>query len=234
LARVSFDFRGIYPLPYLVVIDLHLHTLFSDGSLVPAELIRRADVKGYRALAITDHADASNLSFVLQGARAAAEALEGQTGVQVIAGVELTHVPPSQIADLVAEARALGARWVVVHGETIVEPVRPGTNRAAIEAGCDLLSHPGLVTEDDGALAAARNVALELSGRKGHCLANGHVARIARKTGAKLLINSDGHDPGDLMTREEADRVGRGAGLDSSELLKAWQYAEQVVADRTG
>jgi histidinol phosphatase-like PHP family hydrolase len=43
------------------MIDLHTHTLFSDGELVPAELARRADRLGYRWLAITDHVDSSTL-----------------------------------------------------------------------------------------------------------------------------------------------------------------------------
>ena len=46
------------------MIDLHTHTLYSDGELIPAELWRRAQVKGYRYLAITDHVDASNFEVV--------------------------------------------------------------------------------------------------------------------------------------------------------------------------
>ena len=50
--------------PYLdrnLRIDLHTHTFLSDGVLLPSEQLRRAVVKGYGAIAITDHADASNL-----------------------------------------------------------------------------------------------------------------------------------------------------------------------------
>jgi Histidinol phosphatase and related hydrolases of the PHP family len=41
------------------MIDLHTHSIFSDGELIPAELTRRAAVAGYRAMAITDHGDFS-------------------------------------------------------------------------------------------------------------------------------------------------------------------------------
>ena len=47
------------------MIDLHTHSLFSDGVLLPAELVRRAEHRGYRVIAITDHVDQSNLDFVV-------------------------------------------------------------------------------------------------------------------------------------------------------------------------
>lgn len=94
-----------------------------------------------------------------------------------------------------------------------MEPVIPGTNRAALEAGVDLLAHPGFISEEDARLAADRKIFLELSGRKGHCLTNGHVARMAEKTGARLAVNADAHDPGDFLTAGMAEKVALGAGL---------------------
>ena len=47
------------------MIDLHTHTVYSDGGLIPAELARRARVAGYRGLAFTDHVDDSNLQLIL-------------------------------------------------------------------------------------------------------------------------------------------------------------------------
>ena len=66
---------------------------------------------------------------------------------------------------------------MVVHGETLVEPVEEGTNHEAIMAGVDILAHPGLISEEDVRLAKERKVLLEISARKGHSLSNGHVAR---------------------------------------------------------
>ncbi|MFN2369358.1 MAG: PHP domain-containing protein, partial [Desulfurivibrionaceae bacterium] len=65
----------------------------------------------------------------------AAEDLNRYSKTRLIPGIELTHVPPEMLAGLTAKARELGALIVVAHGETPVEPVRPGTNRASIEAG---------------------------------------------------------------------------------------------------
>ncbi len=207
--------------------DLHCHSIFSDGELVPAELLRRVSVLGYEAVAITDHADHSNIDFIVPRIYTAARALNQVSKTRLIPGIEITHVPPIMIPELIARARALGAEIVVVHGETLVEPVEPGTNLAAIKGGADILAHPGLITEEEVKLAAERGVFLELSGRKGHCLTNGHVASLARRFGAKLVINSDAHAPGDFMTAEFAFRVGLGAGLTEEEVKALYETARR-------
>jgi histidinol phosphatase-like PHP family hydrolase len=195
------------------MIDLHTHSLFSDGELLPTELWRRAQVKGYRYLGITDHVDASNYEVVFHRLKAAALSLNRGEAPCLIPGLEFTHLPPALIGPLTTQARALGVPLIIVHGETLAEPVAPGTNRAAIEADIDILSHPGLITVEEAALARERGIYLELSARKGHCLANGHVARIALEVGASLLVNTDAHGPGDLITRREAELIARAAGL---------------------
>ncbi|MBW1712878.1 MAG: histidinol phosphate phosphatase domain-containing protein [Deltaproteobacteria bacterium] len=213
------------------MLDLHTHSLFSDGELLPAELARRAEVLGHNYLAITDHAGPSNLGWVVEGALKAAAELNGHLSCVIIPGVELTHVPPRLIAPLAQRARDLGAKWVVVHGQTVVEPVAPGTNQAALEAGVDLLAHPGLLTADQAALAARQGVALELSYRSGHCLANGLVAALGRRAGAKLVVNSDAHAPRDLMSLDLARAVALGAGLQPQEWDRLQEEALQLAAE---
>jgi len=195
------------------MIDLHTHTFFSDGELVPAEHLRRVEVLGYKAVAITDHADSSNMDFIIPRIVKAAADLNRYSKTILIPGIELTHVPPEMFKELTVKARELGARIVVAHGETVMEPVRPGTNRAALEAGVDILSHPGFVTREDAELAAEKKVLLELSGRKGHSLTNGHVAAVALEVGALLAVNADAHGPGDFLTDKMAETVALGAGL---------------------
>jgi putative hydrolase len=130
---------------------------------------------------------------------------------------------------LTAQARALGVPLIVVHGETLAEPVVPGTNRAAIEADIDILSHPGLITLEEAALARERGIFLELSARKGHCLANGHVARIALEVGASLIVNTDSHSPSDLITRQQAERIAKGAGLRDPAIHTLFTDAEALA-----
>jgi putative hydrolase len=211
------------------MIDLHTHSLFSDGELLPAELWRRAQVKGYRYLAITDHVDASNFEVVFTRLKTAALSLNRGDYPVLIPGLEFTHLPPALIGPLTAQARALGVPLIVVHGESLAEPVAPGTNRAAIEADIDILAHPGLITLEETALARERNIFLELSARKGHCLANGHVARCALEVGASLLVNTDAHGPSDLITRPQAERLARGAGLRDQAIQTLFADAEALA-----
>jgi putative hydrolase len=211
------------------MIDLHTHSLYSDGELVPAELWRRAQVKGYRYLAITDHVDASNFEVVFARLKTAALSLNRGDYPVLIPGLEFTHLPPALIAPLSAQARALGVPLIVVHGESLAEPVAPGTNRAAIEADIDILAHPGLITVEEAARARERGVYLEISARKGHSLANGHVARTALEVGASLLVNTDSHSPSDLITRQQAERIARGAGLTEAAVQTLFTDAEALA-----
>ena len=216
------------------MIDLHTHTFFSDGELVPAELVRRAAVAGYRAMAITDHADKSNTLWLLSNIVDMVDEIGAANGMQVLAGVELTHVPPQSMADAVKLARDNGAELVVVHGETIVEPVMPGTNLAAIKAGADILAHPGLITPEEVRLAVELDVCLEITTRKGHSLTNGHVVKLATEFGAKLVINNDAHAPGDLISPELMRKVALGAGMTDEQFLLARKNSERLVARAKG
>jgi len=184
---------------------------------------------GYRALALTDHVDSSNLEFVVTNIVRVSRDLTEETEVKVLPGVEITHVPPSLIPRLIKEAREIGADIVVVHGETVVEPVPPGTNRSAILGGADILAHPGLISVDDADLAAERGVFLELTARGGHSYTNGHVARLAKERGAQLVFNTDSHSPRDFIDIEGARKIVEGAGLHKDEITRVFQNSLTLV-----
>jgi putative hydrolase len=217
----------------MLMFDLHCHSLFSDGELLPSELVRRVELLDYKAIAITDHIDSSNFDFIIPRLIKVAKDINRYSSTKLIPGVEITHVHPDLIAPLTREARHLGANILICHGETIVEPVCPGTNRAAIEAGIDILAHPGLISEEEVELAVQNGTFLELSGRKGHSFTNGHVARLAKAHGAKLIINSDAHAPEDFMSAERARKVGLGAGLRLKEIESiyevAWSWVRSLI-----
>lgn len=205
------------------MIDLHTHTTFSDGELIPSELVRRAEVLGYTAIGITDHVDYTNIEHILSCV-SKAEYMEDVMDIKILPGVELTHVHPAKIAPLAGLARKLGAKVVVVHGETPVEPVRPGTNRAAIEASVDILAHPGFITLQEAELARENGVCLEITSRSGHNITNGHVVRMASLAKARMVVDTDTHAPENLIDSKRAVEIAIGAGLNPEE-------ADRIVND---
>lgn len=212
------------------MIDLHTHSLFSDGALLPAELIQRAHHAGYEAIALTDHVDESNFDFVIPRIIKACDAANSTIPIQAVPGVELTHVQPAHISALVEKCRQLGARIIVVHGETPVEPVPEGTNLSAIQAGIDILAHPGLITPEAVQLAARNDVCLEITARKGHSLSNGHVARLASQYGAELVLNTDAHSPGDLISTTFAKKIALGSGLSEDAFTAMLSNSRKLIA----
>jgi histidinol phosphatase-like PHP family hydrolase len=211
------------------MIDMHTHTTLSDGVLIPTELARRAEVLGFRVLGIADHVDTMLVDSVVRQLVQVAADLAPAMKMKVLPGAEVTHCRPEHIGQVIARARKAGAKIVVVHGETPVEPVMEGTNRAAIEGGCDILAHPGLITEADARLAAERGVYLEVSARAGHSLGNGHVVQMARRVGATVIFGSDSHKPEDLRTRAQAEHILACAGLSAEEVAAAFAAAERLV-----
>ena len=197
--------------------DLHTHTILSDGEMLPIELIRRMAVTGYTTVAITDHVDASNAESVLSALLQVRKSAQ-LFGVKLLCGVEITHVPPAEIAKLARSAKSAGADIVVVHGETPVEPVAEGTNQAACTCKyVNVLAHPGLITIKDAEAAAKNGIALEITSRGGHNRTNGHVVRTAKEAGCQLVVDSDTHAPHDIMDKRAKKLVARGAGLSEKE-----------------
>lgn len=108
-------------------IDLHAHTIYSDGTFTPAEAIALAIERGLSALSISDHDSTEGLAE----ANAAAEG----TGLEIVPGVELSTLyegggvhllcywPEVGDAALQAElARLREDRWT--RGERMVEKLQ--------------------------------------------------------------------------------------------------------------
>ena len=214
--------------------NLHAHTFLSDGDLLPSEVAMRYLDKGYNILAITDHADYSNIK---QAARAIVEFCKRWpklSGIKVLPGIELTHLPPEQFKPLANLARKEGIKIIIAHGETPVEPVAKDTNRMSLMADIDILAHPGLISDADTKLAQTRGVFLEITSRRGHRETNAHVIRQARKFGAKLILNNDSHTPEDIITPGELLKVGLDSGLTQNEIDKIYKDVEEFLTKKEG
>jgi len=119
-------------------IDLHAHSTASDGTLSPAELVRRAAAQGVRLLALTDHDTTDGLAEAAEAAAAA--------GVELVPGVELStlwegvevHVVglwidpacPALRAGLAAQRERRGARARAM-GERLARAGIPGAYEGA-------------------------------------------------------------------------------------------------------
>jgi histidinol phosphatase-like PHP family hydrolase len=198
--------------------NLHCHSLLSDGALLPSELAVRHLSAGYKVIAITDHADYSNIDSVVKSILKFTQHWPKNSGIAVLPGIELTHIPAEQFKPLVKYARNAGIKIIVGHGETPIEPVTKGTNRASLEAGVDILAHPGLITDEEKKLSIEKNIFLEITARTGHADANNHVAKNALRLGAKLILNTDAHAPEDIITPDELKKIGLAAGLSDNQI----------------
>jgi 3',5'-nucleoside bisphosphate phosphatase len=94
--------RGARGAPAGALVDLHTHTLASDGGDRPRELVAAAAAAGVGVLAVTDH---DTVAAVAE-ARAAGQGL----GVEVVAGCELT----ASVGDRVVH--------VLLYGDGLLEP----------------------------------------------------------------------------------------------------------------
>ena len=151
------------------------------------------------------------------------------SGIKVLPGVELTHLPPEQFKPLAKLARKEGIKIIIAHGETLVEPVAKNTNHLALMADIDILAHPGLISDQDSKLAKERGIFLEITSREGHRQTNTHVIKQARKFGTKLILNNDSHTPEDIITPAELMKVGLDAGLTPGEIHKIYEDVREFL-----
>lgn len=86
--------------------------------------------------------------------------------IDFLVGVEITHVPPRLIGKAVELAWKEGAEIVVVHGETIVEPVLSGTNSSALEEEVNILAHPGILSEEEAEKLGERSLSRNISEKR--------------------------------------------------------------------
>lgn len=210
------------------------HIIFSpEAGLESSSILHYASLAGLRCVAVVLVSDGSDFDRVASLA-AQIRRCSLYAGVEAFAGVELRHVPPALLPDAVKEARTAGGRLVLVHGETICDQVEQGTNFAAIEAGADILAHPGLIDAESAAFAAEKGVALEFTSCPRHAFTNAHTAAMARRFGCLLVRGSCARRPEEISTRSFWLSVVRGAdvfesGENKDNLLELLKKSEEVL-----
>jgi histidinol phosphatase-like PHP family hydrolase len=215
--------------------DFHTHTFLSDGVNIPIELIRFAYAYNYSCIGISDHVSYSILEKTIESIKTDCKLAEKYWDIKAVPGVELTNVPAGSIDDMAKKAKELGAAYVVVHGETIVEEVEEGTNLEAVNCKyVDLLAHPGLLTQKEAELAAKNDIYIEITSRTGHSLCNGKVVKVGREAGVSFLINSDSHSHSDLYKGDFQKEVALGSGLSQKEYEEIIKVNQQNFLKKIG
>lgn len=151
--------------------------------------------------------------------------------MQVFFGVQLQHIPPALLNETIQFYRALGISLIGVHGESISDLVENGTNFSAITAKADILYNPGLIDEKCVELAKENNVFLEISTHPKHAYTNAHIAKLAQKYGAKLVLGSCARTLHEIHSPAMQELILKGACIEnhnSYELLQKLQQHHKI------
>ena len=191
------------------MIDLHAHTLFSDGSQTPTQLIEEAAAKGLAAIAVTDHDTVDGLAEALAaGERLGVEVLPGveinceyeQTTMDLL-GYFLAGMPTDELQQELAELREYRDKRNDLMLERLSQlglPLDADDLAAAGENGAVGRPHIGEAMMRRGYVSSISE-AFELYLRRGapawvdrRRLALGHALRLLRGSGALPVLAHPG------------------------------------------
>lgn len=117
-------------------VEMHCHTVASDGDMQPKELVQRAIERGYKAICLTDHNTTSNVIEVKKWG--------AEYGLAVVGGIEWTtfwghitvigggsdvdwkDITPANINAKIIRARQLGDIVTIAHPKRIGSPLCMG------------------------------------------------------------------------------------------------------------
>ena len=156
--------------------DLHSHSLASDGSLSPAELVAAAHAGGVDVLALTDHDTTDGLAEAAQCA--------GRLGLQLVPGVEISVSWQSQTIHVLG----LGIDPACEALQAGLSGLREFRNWRAEEIG-RRLARAGIPGCYEGARGLARGSIVGRTHFAHHLVAAGY-ARSARDVFKRFLVNN--------------------------------------------
>jgi predicted metal-dependent phosphoesterase TrpH len=228
------------------MIDLHLHTVASDGRSTPEALVAEALAAGCRTIAVTDHDTVASVEAVQAAGRAG--------GLEVVPGIEMTAVDRGRdihilgyfidithagLAAFLVEQRAIRRARILTMAERLAElgvPIGVDALLAAGAAAGRSLGRPAVA----GALVAAghaRDVQEAFDrylaeGRPGHVPREGAppaaiVARI-REAGGVAAVAHPGKNRRDDLIAPMAE-----AGMAAIEVFHPDHAPDQVEQYRT-
>jgi DNA polymerase (family 10) len=241
--------RGALPRPIGPVIgDFHVHTTVSgDGRSPLEEVVAEARARGYRVLAITDHAEGT-LSGVGREAlleqRVRIRAMQAQLGdsLNLLHGVELNIGPAGELDYDLEFRRAFDWCLASVHDHFDLD--RAAQTRRVVTAMRDpsvrMIGHlsarmiggrPPIDLDLDQVLAAAESTgtALEINGGLPRLDLSVEALRRARSRNVTFVLTSDAHRAAELERVRFATLNAERAWIEPDRVVNAWE-AERLVA----
>lgn len=182
--------------------DLHSHSFYSDGTMAPGDLARRAAEQGVELYALTDHDEVSGLAEASAAASACALAFVPGVEVSVTWGTTTLH-----IVGLGVDGDDASLRDALAH-------VRSGRTRRA-QAIADSLAASGVDGAFEGALRHAENPQMISRTHFARFLVEQGVCRDVRDVFKRYLVEGKpGYVPHHWATLSEAvDMIGAAGGV---------------------
>ena len=230
--------------------DLHCHTRETDGEDSLQDMVAAARARGYAYLAVTDHSEAVSVTQGMDGKRLKRHAERirktnaALEGFRVFAGIEV-DILESGALDLDEDALA-DLDWVVASVHSHFDQSEADMTRRllrAVESGViHCLGHPvcrqigrrggvSFAAEDVFAACAEHGVALEINANPTRLDLPDTYARLARVSGARLVINTDAHRVNDLRFMRFGIDVARRGWLRAEDVLNTGK-TEQILRHR--
>ncbi|MET0411924.1 MAG: PHP domain-containing protein, partial [Polyangiaceae bacterium] len=241
--------KGALPRPLPKVIgDFHVHTTVSgDGRSPLADMVAAAKARGYKVLAITDHAEGT-LSGVSREAlleqRAAIAAARAELGdsLHLLHGVELNIGPEGEL-DYDAEFRAqFDFCLASVHSHydlsrdkqtrRVVKAMEDPSVRMIGHLSARMIGHrPGIDLDLDIVLAAAEHTstALEVNGALPRLDLSVEALRRAGRSKVPLVLTSDAHHTSELDRMHTAVLNAERAWVEPERVVNTWP-ADRLLA----
>lgn len=176
-----------------IAYDLHTHSSASDGTLVPAELVRRAAGAGVEVLALTDHDTTAGLA---EAGRAAAAA-----GIRLVSGVEVSVTWNAMTIHVVG----LGFDRDNTALQEGLARLRDFRDWRAAEIG-RRLEKAGIAGAFDGARRYSSGRLISRTHFARYLVEQGHAATVRDVFRKFLLRNKPGHVSGRWAVLEDAVR----------------------------
>ena len=181
-------------------VDLHTHTVASDGTLRPAELVAEAARRGVRVLAVTDHDSTEGLAEAIETARR-------YPPLQIVPGIEINCDVEGAEIHVLGYCMDYEAAWFQEFCRAQREERRARVHRTA-----ERLAALGMPIEVERVFALVR----EGSAGRPHVarvmVERGYVKTVREAFDRYLAAGKPAHVPRKKLTPEDAVRLLRRAG----------------------